>query len=53
MTPEHKLLTIQKSNDNMVEIRCKRCNKVLFKANEEPNGGISIKCPKCKYINKF
>jgi phage FluMu protein Com len=46
----------------MVEIRCKKCNRLLMKA-EEPEIDISsapyfeerdieIKCPKCGYLHK-
>lgn len=34
----------------MPEIRCKRCNKLLFRGNGVK---IEIKCPRCKLINKI
>lgn len=32
------------------EVRCKKCNKLLFKGNF--NGVVEIKCSKCKNILK-
>ena len=31
------------------EVRCKRCNGLLFEAE---NASLIIKCRKCKYVNK-
>lgn len=36
----------------MNEIRCKKCNRLLFKVHEDCTG-IEIKCPKCSYLNQF
>lgn len=32
----------------MTEIRCKKCNRLLMKADR---GCCEIKCPKCGYVN--
>lgn len=36
----------------MTEIRCVKCGRLLFKANET-FGMLEIKCSKCGYINKI
>jgi len=37
-----------------IEIRCKKCNALLFKVEAEHLArGIIIKCRSCKYVNKF
>jgi len=33
----------------MTEIRCKKCNRLLFKHYNELSVAIYIKCPKCGY----
>ena len=33
----------------MTEIRCKKCNRLLMKA--ERSWKVEIKCPKCGYLN--
>ena len=35
----------------MMETRCKKCNRLLFK-HLTTEATISIKCPKCGYINE-
>lgn len=30
------------------DIRCKKCNKLLFKITKIFKGNIEVKCPKCK-----
>jgi phage FluMu protein Com len=52
----------------MTEIRCKKCNRMLFKTNTDPwkddsdegpykraytGEWIEIKCGKCGYMNKY
>ena len=42
----------------MIELRCKKCHKLLGKINKKVMEGISnpeleIKCKSCKTINKF
>ena len=36
----------------MKEIRCKKCDRLLFKTSEHEME-IEIKCPKCGYINNL
>lgn len=35
----------------MTEIRCVKCNRLLFKSNGKWDDPIEIKCPKCSYLN--
>jgi len=37
----------------MTEIRCVKCNRLLFFANFNEKIEIEIKCSKCHFINKF
>jgi len=36
----------------MTEIRCVKCNRLLFKGTNF-YGSIEVKCPKCGYINNI
>ena len=36
----------------MTEIRCKKCNRLLFKT-EDLIGYLEIKCPKCGFMVKI
>lgn len=38
--------TMAVRGEKMVEIRCERCNRLLFKGQVE---WVEIKCPKCRY----
>lgn len=35
------------------DIRCKKCDKLLFKTSSKFKGNIEVKCPKCKSINSY
>ncbi|OQB06759.1 MAG: Mu-like prophage protein Com [Parcubacteria group bacterium ADurb.Bin216] len=38
--------------DNLKEMRCPECNKLLFKADSE-GSAVEIKCKNCKNITKI
>lgn len=35
------------------ELRCKRCKKLLAKANKSGKLSLEVKCPKCKIFNEM
>ena len=35
----------------MIDIRCKKCNRLLLRVTNLSNSQMEIKCPKCSYIN--
>jgi LSD1 subclass zinc finger protein len=35
----------------MIEVRCKKCDKLLMKI--KGTAYVEIKCPRCKAINKY
>lgn len=37
----------------LVEIRCKKCNRILFKIKLEKDAYIECKCSRCNEINKI
>lgn len=43
---------MSEKNDYICEIRCKKCGKLLMKADKKVKG-IEIKCPRCGYVNKY
>lgn len=38
--------TMAEKGETLIEIRCRRCNRLLFKGQVE---WVEIKCPKCRY----
>jgi len=37
----------------MLDIRCKKCNRLLLRVTHLGNSELEIKCPKCSYLNDF
>lgn len=37
----------------MIDIRCKKCNRLLLRVTNLSNSQMEIKCPKCSYLNDF
>lgn len=37
----------------MIEVRCGRCNKLLFKCRNSARGTIYSKCPRCRFLNEI
>ena len=37
----------------MIDIRCKKCNRLLLRVTNLSNSQLEIKCPKCSYLNNF
>ncbi len=37
----------------MIDVRCKKCGRLLLKATNLSNSQLEIKCPKCSYLNNF
>lgn len=38
---------------DLTDVRCKTCNKLLFRSEVETTGKIEIKCEKCKRLCKI
>jgi phage FluMu protein Com len=36
---------------NLIEIRCKFCHRMFFKATAKTEGELRVKCSKCKTMN--
>ncbi len=47
-----KIIADGQRNLMMVDVRCKRCKRLLLKGRIK-TAEIEIKCRECKYINKF